>query len=221
MSQHEKTIQETIQADRRRWLSLLAKGGALASMARTSALAAAVLANRLAEAQVAPSKKFILIYHPGGAPRNYLTSIAVRPFEPFGATVAALTMTINTPGNHGLIFRAAGANSFNPLELNSSTIDQQIADTIGHLTPLRSVELGVLSGNYEGFIRYKGQAVPRINSPEAALQRYWRELPTGTGLSSYERRKLMLTAHQQGLDKILSQLSLEERFKLEAHVGAL
>jgi hypothetical protein len=220
MSQHNTIIQDKIRADRRRWLSLLAKGGALAGLARTSTLAAGVLANRLAEAQGELGRKFLLIYHPGGAPRNYLNTIAVRPFEPLLDKVAVLTMTINTPGNHGLIFRAAGANSFNPADLNSSTIDQQIADTIGHLTPLRSMELGVVSGNYEGLIRYRGQAVSRINSPDLALQRYWRELPVSVPYAA-ERRKALIAAHQQGLDKILSQISVEERFKLEAHIGAL
>lgn len=215
---------EKIHQDKRQWLSLLAKGGALAALAHSSPLAAAVLANRLAQAQAAPPKKFILIYHPGGAPRNYLNSIAVSPFVPFGDTVAALTMSIMIPGNHGITFQAAGANSFNPAELNSSTIDQQIADTIGHLTPLRSMELGVLSGNYEGFIRSKGQSKPRIDSPAVALQRYWGEfssMPVNGVPSAYERRKTILAAQQQGLDKILGQVNLDERYKLEAHIAAL
>ena len=40
-------LNEKIRADRRAWLSLLAKGGALASLAPHSSLAAAVLAERL------------------------------------------------------------------------------------------------------------------------------------------------------------------------------
>jgi hypothetical protein len=216
-------ILEKIQQDKRQWLSLLGKCGALAALTQASPLAAAVVANRLSEAQAAPPKKFILLYHPGGAPRNYLNSIAVNPFVPFGDTVAALTMNILIPGNHGLTFQAAGANAWKPEELNSSTIDQQIADTIGHLTPLRSMELGVLSGSYDGLVRSKALAKPRIDSPELAVQRYWGQFSAGSvnAPSAYDRRKAMLAAQQQGLDKILGQISADERFKLEEHIAAI
>jgi hypothetical protein len=217
-----KTLQQDKQKqDRRHFLRVLAKSGAVAGLARTSTLAGAVLASRLAEALPNPPKKFMLLFHPGGAPRDYLNSIAVRPFAPFGDAVAALTMTISIPGNHGLTFQAAGANSWYANELNSSTIDQQIANTIGHLTPHRSMELGVLTEDYAGLVRRFGTTVPRIDNPEKAYKRYFTGLPADNYLGGGDMHKAMLAAHKQGLDHLLADISREEQFKLEAHVSAL
>lgn len=222
MGQRMTTIQEQIHADRRRWLSLVAKGGALTSLVYTSPLAAAVVANRLAAAN--PTKKFILLYHPGGGARGYINTVAVKPFEPFGSSVAALTMTINKPGNHGLIFMSAGANSFYPSELNSSTIDQQIANTIGHLTPLNSLQLGVQIDHFPDLSRNQGKAKPPITSPQLAvnaLLTQFSSTPVGDGVGRYERHKAILAAHQAGLTPLVNRIGADERFKLEEHIAAL
>lgn len=222
VSIHSATGVEKFQQDRRRWLSLLAKSGALAGLVKSSPLAAAVMANRLSEAQAA--KKFILLYQPGGAPRKYLNTIAVRPFDPFGDTVAALTMTISRPGTHGNIYIAAGASSYDPNKLNSSTIDQQIADTIGHLTPVRSMQLGVLTESFPDFIRSKVQTKPPMDRPEMVVSRYFgqfAEPPANGAITPFSRRTSILAAHQQGLNQLLGRVSAEERFKLEEHVATL
>ncbi|MEY4588570.1 MAG: hypothetical protein RL497_646 [Pseudomonadota bacterium] len=215
-------VTQNIQHHKRRWLSLLAKGGAVAGLAASSPLAAAVLANRLAER--GPAKKFLLLFHPGGAPRNYLNTIATKPLDTFGKAVALLAMSISKPGSHGNTYMAAGASSFNASQLNSSTIDQQIADTVGHLTPLRSMELGVLNETSYSLCQSKAQMLRGIDQPALAQQHYFARFsasPSGGVISPYERRKTLLAAHQQGLDQILLNISSDERFKLEAHLAAI
>jgi hypothetical protein len=212
-----QTIDNSIQQDKRRFLGLMAKGGALASLARTLPLAGAVLASRYAEALPSVPKKFILLYHPGGAPRKYLDTVAVKPFEPFGQSVAALTMTINDPGNHGNLFRSAGANSWYAKDINSSTWDQQVANTIGHLTPFRSLELSVLNDLNSPLLDFSmlnTKVLRRIGSPEMALQ----ALFGATG--NLARRRAVLASQQESLQQLLKLVSFEERFKLEAHLAA-
>lgn len=212
-------INEKIRTERRKWLSLMAKGGALASLAPHSSLAAAVLAERLSAEN--PSKKFVLIYHPGGGARNYLTSVAVKPFEPFGKHVAPLTMTVNRPGNHGLSFQCAGASSFDPMRLNSSTIDQQIADTVGGTTPIKSLTLGVLVEEFPDFVRRRGQVKLPFLSAETALSGIRTLLSAQELADEKDRRRAIIAAHQDALAVILQRVGVDERFKLEAHLDAL
>jgi hypothetical protein len=213
-----QTIDNSIQQDKRRFLGFMAKSGALASLARTLPLAGAVLASRYAEALPSAPKKFILLYHPGGAPRKYLDTVAVKPFKSFGNAVAALTMSINKPGNHGYLFNSAGANSWNAIDLNSSTWDQQVANTIGHLTPFRSLELTLsnesLSSSLTDFSMLNTKVLRRIGSPDMALQ----ALFGVTG--NLARRRAVLTSQQESLQQLLKLIGLEERFKLEAHLAA-
>lgn len=221
MRQPVSLINERLRIERRKWLSLMAKGGALASLVPHSPLAAAVMANRLGAEN--PSKKFILIFHPGGAARNYLNSVAVKPFAPFGHQVAALTMTISKPGNHGLSYWAAGFSSYDPKRINSSTFDQQIADTIGNNTPFRSLTLGVLVDEYNNLIYRRGQVKLPFPSAEAAVAAITTQLttPPGADAEQLERRKSIVAAQQEGLTALMQRLSVDERFKLEEHLAAL
>ncbi|HMW72670.1 MAG TPA: DUF1552 domain-containing protein, partial [Cellvibrionaceae bacterium] len=162
-------------------------------------------------------------YHPGGGPNNYLNSVAIKPFEPFGDRVAALTMTVTWPGNHGLSFMAGGANSWYPQQLNSSTLDQQIADTIGHRTPLRCLSLGVQTGGLP-FIYRKGLPLPTIDTPQQTIDSIMRQFsaaPVKEGISRYDREYAQLSAHKQGLNELFKRIGNEERFKLEEHLAAL
>lgn len=83
----ERSIKQ-MQAERRRFLDMLGKAGVSAGLLRASAIAGGMMSARFAEAAT-NDKKFVLIYHPNGAPRNYLSSIALNPLKPFGNTVAA------------------------------------------------------------------------------------------------------------------------------------
>ena len=212
-------INEKIRTERRKWLSLMAKGGALASLAPHSSLAAAALVNRLSADN--PSKKFILIYHPGGGARTYLTSQAIQPFAAFGNQVAPLTMTVNRPGNHGLTFQCAGASSFDPKQINSSTIDQQIADTIGGATPIKSLTLGVMVENFPDLVRRRGQIKYPFLSAEMAVNGITTALAPQELGEEKNRRGSIITAHQDALAAIVQRLGVDERFKLEAHLNAL
>jgi Protein of unknown function (DUF1552) len=224
----ERTIKQ-INKERRGFLDMLSKAGISAGLLQASSLAGGLMSSRYAQAATA-DKKFILLFHPNGAPRNYTSSIALNPFKPFGSTVAALTMSIGKPGNHGNIFQAAGSNSWNSSDANSSSIDQQIAKVLGNNTPMRSIQLGVQSGTTEGINRLNGAAVTRIDSPDTALQRIFTGVTTsGTGSSSggttgptaTDRKLSVLDANKQGLSALRNKLGLEERYRLETHLDTL
>ncbi|MEY4588806.1 MAG: hypothetical protein RL497_882 [Pseudomonadota bacterium] len=224
----ERNIKE-INSERRKFLDMLGKAGVSAGVLRASALAGGMMSTRFAEA-AGGDKKFILLFHPNGAPRNYTTSIAMNPFKPFGNTVAGLAMSISNPGNHGNLQMAAGAKSYNSSDANSSSIDLQIAQVIGNNTSMRAIQLGVQSGNQEGINRLKGAAVTRIDSPSTALQRIFSGASTGgTGSSSgstsgptpTERKLSILDANKQGLAALRNKLGSDERYRLEAHLNTL
>lgn len=223
----ERTIKE-INNERRKFLDMLGKAGVSAGLLRASPLVGGLMSARFAEAATA-DKKFILLFHPNGAPRNYLSSIALNPLKPFGSTVAALTMSIGKPGNHGNLHLAAGASSYNRADATSSSIDQQIAKVIGNNTPQRSIQLGVQSGSQEGINRLDAAAVTRIDNPQTAIDRYFSgtigssSSSSGgmTGPTPTERKLSILDANKQGLDAIRNKLGSDERYRLEAHLSTL
>jgi hypothetical protein len=228
----ERTLKE-INKDRRKFLEMIGKAGVSTSVLQASTLAGAMMSSRFAQAQSNGSKKFILLFHPNGAPRGYTSGIAMNPFKPFASTVAGLTMNIGKPGNHGNLQQAAGSNSWNASEALSSSIDLQIAKVLGNTTPLRSIQLGVQTGSQEGINRLNGAAVTRIDNPATAFQRIF----SGSGSSSggttssssgstsgptaSERKLAMLDANKQGLNAIRNKLGAEERYRLETHLESL
>lgn len=226
----ERTVKQ-INKDRRRFLDMIGKAGISGSVLKASTIAGAMMSSRFVEAQSSQARKFILIYHPNGAPNGrYLTANgpALAPFQPHAANVAALEMTIAQPGNHGNLWLAAGAPSYNRNDANSSSINMQIAKVIGNLTPYSSMQLGVQSLDQAGIDRLDGQAVTRINSPQTAFQRYFNSTPPSTGgggggggPSIFDRRRSVLDANKAGLDALRNKLGVDERDRLNSHLGAL
>ncbi|MFO1368862.1 MAG: DUF1552 domain-containing protein [Marinagarivorans sp.] len=225
----DRTIKQ-INSERRKFLDMLSKAGVSAGVLRASTIASGMMYNRFAEAAT-NDKKFILLFHPNGAPRGYTTSIAMNPLKPFGNTVAALTMSIRLPGNHGNLQQAAGADSYNGSDARSSSIDQQVAKILGNNTPKRSIQLGVQSGTQEGINRLNGAAVTRIDSPATALQQVFSGTTTGStsssssgstsGPTAVERKLAIVDANKQGLDAIRNKLGYDERFRLDAHLDTI
>ncbi len=212
-----RTIKE-IYTERRKFLDMLSKAGVSAGLMRAAPLVGGLMSVRFAEAAATADKKFILIYHPNGGPRNYLNSVAINPLKPFASSVAALTMSIGKPGNHGNIHFAAGAISYNRDDAMSSSIDQQIAKVIGNNTPQRSIQLGVQSGTQEGINRLNGAAVTRIDNPQTAIDRYF---SGGSTIITNDRKLSILDANKQGLDAIRNKLGFDERYRLEEHLATL
>jgi hypothetical protein len=218
-----------MQAERRRFLDMLGKAGVSAGLLRASPIVGGMMSARFAEAATS-DKKFILLYQPNGAPRNYLSSIALNPLKPYASTVAALTMSIGKPGNHGNIHWATGANSYNGSDANSTSIDLQVAKVLGNNTPKRSIQLGVQSGSQEGINRLNGANVTRIDSPSTALQQIFSGTSAGSSSSSTgstsgptaaERKLAIVDANKQGLDALRNKLGYDERYRLDAHLETI
>lgn len=228
MNKIAERTQKEINKDRRRFLDMLSKAGISTSVLKASSIAGAMMGARFAEAQQA--RKLILIYHPNGSPNGrYLNGIGIRPFQPFGSSVAALEMTISNPGGHGNLWLASGAQSYNSNDPHSSSINMQVAKVVGNLTPYRSIQLGVKSLSEAGIDRLNGAAVTRINSPQTAFQQYFNgSTPPSssssggtTGPTIYQKRRSVLDANKQGLDALRNKLGTSERYKLESHLEAL
>lgn len=227
MNKITERTQKHINKDRRRFLDMMAKAGISTSVLKASSIAGAMMSSRFVEAQASQSRKFVLIYHPNGSPNSrYLNSVALDPFQPHASNVAALEMTISNPGGHGNLWLAAGAQSYNQNDANSSSINLQFANAIGNLTPYSSIQLGVQSQDQAGIDRLRGAAVTRINSPQTALQRYFSDAPPppsggDTGPTVYDRRRSMLDANKAGLEALRTKLGQEERYRLDGHLSAL
>jgi hypothetical protein len=222
----DRTIKQ-INNERRKFLEMIGKAGVSTSVLQASSLAGAMMASRFAEAQTGGSKKFILLFHPNGAPRGYVNSIALNPFKPFGSTVAGMTMTIGKPGNHGNLQFASGADSWNAGDATSSSIDQQVAKVLGNNTPLKSIQLGVQTGSQEGINRLNGANVSRTDSPATAFSRIFSGTTGGStsstpsGPTATEKKLSMLDANKKGLDALRNKLGTEERYRLDTHLDTL
>ena len=170
MNKKADRIYRQLNRDRRNFLEMIGKMGVAPSIFKMSGFAAAMLGARFAEAQNNNQKKFILIFHPNGAPNGrYLNGVAMNPFDAHKNDIAAVEMTISDPGQHGNIWRAAGATSYRKAEINSSSADIQAAQILNATAPKGALHMGVDSKNGNGINRDRGTAIGRYNSPTAAF----------------------------------------------------
>lgn len=227
-----KTVDRTnkrINQDRRRFLDMMGRYGISTSVLKASGLAGAMMSARYAQAQTS-SKKFVLVYHPNGAPNGaYLGGLAVAPFQGLtGVRPMEMTIQRSNPGdNHGNIHEAAGA-FYDASKGPNSSITMQIAKVVGNLTPYRSIHLGVQSKMESGIDLLDGSSVSRINDPASAFQRYFNSAPPPAsgggdvmGRSMFDKRQSVLDANKQGLDMLMAELAQDEKQRLESHVVAL
>lgn len=231
-----------LNATRRRFLEGVAKASIPSKLMKVSPLAAAFMSSRYAEA--ATGKKFILIYHPNGKPdgaygggRPSFDSVALKPFQPHSSNVAALEMNISQPGQHGNLWLAAGAVSYNGNDVNSSSVNVQASRILGDLTPFRSIQLGVFSGDNAGteptggsqtagIDRIDGSPLPREWNSHRAIESIFRDTPSvppsgGSGPSVFERRLAAYDANMKALQALESKLGADEKQKLESHRAAV
>lgn len=245
-----KTLEKTNKAlltDRRRFLEYMGKCGLSSAFLRASPLALALMGSRYAEAAGAAGKKFILIYHPNGKPENAyggggkvsMTSTPLKPFASHVANVAALEMTISQPGQHGNLWLAAGASSYNSNDLKANSVNVQASNVLGNTTAFRSLQLGVFSGDNAGteptsgsqtagIDRLKGQPLAREWNSHRAIASIFRDTPTAptptpgvTGPSAFQRRLSAYDANMKALDALESKLGQDEKAKLASHRAAV
>ncbi len=228
---------------RRRFLENLGKCGLSSAFLRASPLALALMGSRYAEA--AGEKKFILIYHPNGKPENAyggggtvsMSSRPLLPFAPHVGNVAALEMTISQPGQHGNLWLAAGASSYNGSDVKANSVNVQASNILGNTTPFRSIQLGVFSGDNAGteptggsqpagIDRLKGQPLSREWNSHRAIASIFRDTPTApptgtTGPSIYQRRLSAYDANMKALATLEAKLGQDEKNKLASHKAAV
>ena len=243
-----KMIERTNKAlitSRRRFLENLSKCGLSSAFLRASPLALTFMGNRYAHA--AGEKKFILIYHPNGKPENAyggggtvnMNSTPLKPFAPHVANVAALEMTISQPGQHGNLWLAAGASSYNSTDIKANSVNVQASNVLGNTTAFRSLQLGVFSGDNAGteptsgsqaagIDRLKGQPLAREWNSHRAIASIFRDTPAAptptpgvTGPSAFQRRLSAYDANMKALDALESKLGQDEKAKLASHRAAV
>lgn len=105
------------------------------------------------------------------------------------------------------------------------SIDQVVAEKIGHTTPFRSVELGVLcqESDVQGRIAYSGPArpLPPENSPRRAYERLFSNLSARpTERQEALRASVSRAVHGQ-FRALTPRLSVADRQRLEAHEALL
>jgi hypothetical protein len=252
MNKITERTSKKMNKDRRQFLESLGRWGVSSALFRASPIVGAFMQARFAQAQTTNDKKMILIYHPNGSPDGRYLDLngglsfdapAISPLKPHSANVAALEMTISKPGNHGNLWLAAGAESYNGSDANSSSVNIQAAKVLGNLTPFRSIQLGVYSGQAgsslpqgdgsqaAGIDRLNGQPIAREWNSSLALQSIFNSAPpvppaTGgggvlTGPSLFAKRLEIYEANLRALDQLETKLDGDERDKLLTHRAAV
>lgn len=247
---NEKIVErtnKTLNTSRRRFLEGLAKYSIPNGLLRVSPLAAAFMGARFAEAQGTSDKKFVFIYHPNGKPKTLyevngapsIDSQPLRPFKPHEGQIAALEMTISKPGQHGNLWLAAGAESYNPNDVHASSVNVQAAKVLGDLTPFRSIQLGVFSGDAglaeptsvgqsipAGIDRLNGQPLAREWNSHRAIESIFSSTPSvpptsSGGPSIYQKRLAAYDANMKILAELETKLGTDEKVKLDSHREAV
>jgi hypothetical protein len=133
-------------------------------------------------------------------------------------TGQCLTATALLPGN----FIGGGGNSAG--WAGGISVDQEIANHIGHDTPYTSLELGVAvqGANVSGRISYRGpgQPLPPENSPYVAYQRLFGN-SLGEPLDVEQRvarRQSVLDVVADDYEQLRGRLGSEDREKLDNHL---
>ena len=218
--------QKQVNKDRRQFLDMVSKAGVSTSILRASPLAAGLMLSRFAEAQGAP-KKLVMIYHPNGSPKGKWApgaSVACDPLSPHMGNIALREMT-SAGTSHGRLDFAAGRTYNSPA--TQSTFNMQVAQAIGHLTPFKSIELGVHTKSTGGDINVlNGTKIPLEDSPSAALNRFFNSAPpppTGGagGPTIYDRRLKVAQVNIEALNALQSKLGAFERDKLGFQMNSL
>ncbi|WP_082378756.1 DUF1552 domain-containing protein [Marinagarivorans algicola] len=235
---------KALNSSRRRFLENMGKCGLPSAFLRASPLATAILGSRYAQAATA-NKKFVLIYHPNGKPEDAyggggtvnINSTALKPLAPHASDVAALEMTISMPGNHGNLWLAAGASSYNSQDVKSNSVNVQASNVLGNNTPFRSLQLGVFSGDNAGteptsgsqtagIDRLKGSPLAREWNSQRAIASIFRDTPAApspgdSGPSAFQRRLSAYDANMKALDALERKLGQDEKSKLANHRAAV
>jgi hypothetical protein len=135
------------------------------------------------------------------------------------------------------LWLAAGATSYNGNDVKSNSVNVQASNVLGNLTPFRSVQLGVFSGDNAGaeptgtsqpagIDRIKGNAFAREWNSHRAIASIFRDTPAApapgnTGPSIYQRRLAAYETNMQALKALEGKLGTDEKQKLDSHRAAV
>jgi len=202
-------------------------------------------------AQSASLKRFIVVFTPNGraaswAPtgdeRDFTLSRALAPLEPHRENLLVISgLSQQGGGGDGhqsgmggmLTGTKLGAGPFSGTGASPSgwasgpSVDQRIADQIGGVTKLRSLELGVQVGQADNWgrmcYRAANQPLPPEDDPAAVYARVFEDLHTDPAqlARSRRRRQSILDTVGEQYARVASVLGGADRQRLEAHLTAV
>ncbi|MFZ6182471.1 DUF1552 domain-containing protein [Nannocystis pusilla] len=121
----------------------------------------------------------------------------------------------------------AGADGLSAGWADGISVDQAIADAVGHETKFRSLEFGVhvYGANVGSRISYRGpaQPIPPENDPTAAFDRIFGDLESDPAAQARKiaERKIVLDAVADDYQRLVKKVGAADKLKLEAHLDAV
>ncbi|HYQ17032.1 MAG TPA: DUF1552 domain-containing protein [Polyangiaceae bacterium] len=213
------------------WLEAFAPRRALAADARPTRFIVMFTPNGLT-----PS------WTPSGAPRDFTLSPSLAALAPHQNDIVVLR-GLTQQGGGGDGHQNGMGGMLTGTKLNSGTfagtgappagwasgpsVDQRIADAIGGVTKLRSLELGVQVGQADNWgrmcYRASNQPLPPEDDPSAVYARVFEDLHTDPArLAALQRRRQSILDTVSGqYQRISGSLSGSDRQRLEAHLDAV
>ncbi len=188
----------------------------------------ALLRESSATAQpVAPPKRLICLFthnqqltsywRPTGSDRSFTLSPVLSPLEPFQDRMLVLHNCASTFHDH-----PAAKSAFSEYNGAGPSIDQVVAQRLGNVTRLRSLELGV---QVQGSVSYGGPnlMVPAIAHPIAAYDRVVNAAQTDPAEQARKAAQTggVLAATRARYDRLRDQLSSGERRLVDAQIHEL
>ena len=221
---YEKNI---AQLKRRDFLKLAGKAGLSLNVLRASSLGAGAFLGSRAMAAPVDKRRVIFVYIPDGTPNGasetYTPSSSLdlktcsKPLESVKDECVFMNgVSIDGGGGHGVSQRVLGA-----FANDAGSIDLALGDTVGAVSPISSLRLGVRTRNVDPVsARGWSAANDYQDSPLAAFDRLFGGSTDSSPIGT--RRDLQIQAmNQAALEQIKAKLGSYELDRLEKHEAAI
>ena len=226
---------QTALLQRRNFLKFIGKAGISLPLLQATSLGAGLILSRQAEAQAAPNslRKVIFVYipdgTPGGASSSFLPSSDLtlktcsQPFESVKDECVFLQdMEIVGGGGHGNAQRVLGAFASGV----TSTIDLALEETVGAISPVASLRLGVRTIKNAGesgdpISAYREWTLSTfLDNPQSAFETLFGGSVDTSDIGTKRRRKA-LDVNNAALTELKAKLGTYEVQRLDQHQAAI
>ena len=226
-----KSPKNSIEINRRAFLSTVGKAGLSMSFLQGSTFATGMMLGRAAQAQSSSGiRRVICVYIGDGAPVNgtnhWLPSNSLvlpsttAPLEAvkneciFFKNATIVDSGGNEVGGHGNTSKAFGGSGF------SNSFDVELERTIGANSPFPSLLLGVQSSGHGSATKKSGSEIVYQDSPVAAFNRLFNS-NVSTSSIGIQRSQSVLDAHMAELAELQNVLGSAEKQRLEEHLSSV